>query len=224
MTESIIQPKMFKLPPLDQTVVLFFNLQHFRMFHNRVSGSKIKSFGPARRFQWKGKEGNITALGGMIGAPLAVMIAELALSSGAEKLYAFGSAGSTSDETVTIGELVVPERGYDETGICRDYMDTSDFQRLQSQFDVQRCRAITSVNSFFRLTRQNIERYRKESIQLIDMETTPLHCAITKHNKSFYPLFVISDQVSADFKWENGGAQKLFKQGIEAGLDLLAEL
>lgn len=224
MNESVIQPGMFKLPGLTKEIIIFFNLQHFMMFHKRVDGSRIKSFGPARRYQWEGRSGLMTALGGMIGAPLAVMIAEMAMVSGTEKIYAFGSAGSTGAEKFKIGEAVVPGITYDETGICRDYEQPESYQPLSSFFDVRRCRAIVSVNSFFRLTRPNLERYRTSNIQLIDMEAAPLNCVLNQRNKRFQPLFVVSDQVSDSLEWQNGGGSDAFRQGLEIGLDLMAKI
>jgi purine-nucleoside phosphorylase len=224
MTESIIQPQMFKLPGLTRDIVLFFNLQHFMTFHKRVNGTAIKSFGPAKRFQWQNGHRTLTALGGMIGAPLTILIIEMAMASGAETIYSYGSAGSTGAETLTIGELVTPENGYDETGICRDYGNSEPFQPIVPYFSVRTCRAITSVNSFFRLAPENVERYRKSGIQLIDMEAAPLNCVINKLGKTFRPLFVVSDRVSTTMEWENGGNSDSFKEGFESGLNLIAEI
>ena len=224
MTESVIRPEMFKLPGLTREVVIFFNLGYFKLFHKRVNGSKIKNFGPARRFQWEGRSSKITALGGMIGAPLAALIVELAMASGAKVIYSYGSAGSVGDETNSIGDLVVPEIGFDETGICNDYSDKRPHQVFSPCFSVQTCRAITSVNSFFRLTRQNIRRYRESDIQLIDMEAAPLHSITTLQGNSFHPLFVVSDRVSPSFEWENGSDRKTFKQGLESGMEMIAQL
>ncbi|MBT4092197.1 MAG: hypothetical protein HOE30_27220 [Deltaproteobacteria bacterium] len=221
MTDSIIQPDMFKLPGLTKEIVLFFNLQHFMFFHRRVIGSKIKSFGPAKRFHWENGPKKITALGGMIGAPLAVLIAEFAMASGAEVIYSFGSAGSTGEEQLEIGELISPLNGYDETGICADYEASNPVQKFTPYFDVKTCHAITSVNSFFRLTRPNINRYRASQIQLIEMEASPLNCVINRLGNRYHPLFVISDRVTPALEWENGGDTDEFKSGFELGLDLL---
>lgn len=224
MTESIIQPEMFALPELTKEIVLIFNFHHFKIFHRRVDGSKIKSFGPVRQFHWENGSKKVTALGGMIGAPLAVLVTEIAMVSGAEVIYSFGSAGSTGEAPLEIGELITPENGYDETGICSDYEALSPIQNFNPYFDVKSCQAINSVNSFFRLTRLNIKRYRKLKIQLIDMEASPLNCVINRLGNRYHPLFVISDRVTPDLKWENGGQSDQFKTGFELGLDLIASI
>ncbi len=222
MTDSLIRPDMFVLPRLTKEIVLFFNLRHFMLFHHRVNGSKIKSFGPAKRFQWENNSRKVTTLGGMIGAPLAVLVSEMAMASGAEVIYSYGSAGSVAEEPLEIGELISPLKGYDETGICNDYKAPQPIQKFISFFDVQSCEAITSVNSFFRLTRSNIDRYRKSKIQLIDMEAAPLNWVINRLGNRYHPLFVVSDRVTPDLKWENGGDSDRFQTGFELGLDLLA--
>ncbi|MFH2132150.1 MAG: hypothetical protein ABIK68_17365 [bacterium] len=224
MTDSIIRPEMFNLPGLTKEVVLFFNLQHFWNFHRRVNGTKIKSYGPAKRFQWENGSKTATALGGMIGAALAVLIAELAVSSGAEVFYSFGTAGSTGEETLEIGELVFPLTGYDETGICRDYNITSPSLEFTPYFQVRPCRAICSVNSFFRLTPSKVSQYRESKIQLVDMEASPLNCVITGLGMRYHPLFIVSDKVTPDLKWVNGGEKTGFNKGFELGLDLLADI
>lgn len=221
---SLIQPEMFDLPELTQTVLLFFNLGHFKRFHARVDGGGIRNFGPARQFQYNGATAEITVLGGMIGAPLAAIVTEMALAAGAETIYAFGSAGSTGRTALVPGELVIPQIGYDETGMCRDYEDRSDFQTIKPCFDVRPCRAIVTVNSFFRLTPLKVESYRKANIELIDMEAAPLNCIVTRRNKCFSPLFFISDRVSDDYRWENASRSEAAQAGLNAGLDLLCDI
>lgn len=215
---------MFTLPGLTKKTVLFFNLRHFMLFHRKVNGSKIKSFGPAKRFQWENDSKKITALGGMIGAPLAVLVSEMAMASGAEVIYSYGSAGSVGAEPLEIGQLIFPLKGYDETGICNDYKAPEPIQKFASHFDVQSCEAITSVNSFFRLTKSNIDRYRKSNIQLIDMEAAPLNWVVNRLGNRYHPLFVVSDRVTSALEWENGGDSDGFKTGFELGLNLLARI
>jgi len=212
---------MFTLPRLTEEIVLFFNMQHFMRFHQRVNGSKIKSFGPAKRFQWESDSKKVTALGGMIGAPLAVLISEMAMASGAEVIYSYGSAGSVAEEPLEIGELIFPLRGYDETGICNDYEAPEPIQTFTSFFNVRSCEAINSVNSFFRLTGSNIDRYRSSKIQLIDMEAAPLNWVINRLGNKYHPLLVVSDRVTPALEWENGGDTDGFKTGFELGLELL---
>ncbi len=221
MTDSLIRPEMFTLPSLTKKIVLFFNLRHFMLFHRIVDGSRIKSFGPAKRFQWENDSEKVTALGGMIGSPLAVLVSEMAMASGAEVIFSYGSAGSVGEEPLEIGELISPLKGYDETGICNDYKAPQPIQKFTSFFDVKSCEAITSVNSFFRLTRSNIERYQKSNIQLIDMEAAPLNWVINRLGNRYHPLFVISDRVTAGLEWENGGDSDGFQTGFELGLNLL---
>ncbi len=222
MAEILINPSMFKLPTLEKNGILFFILQHFYMFHKLVGGSKIKSYGPAKRF-WFEKDGKkITVLGGMIGAPLAVIIAENAMASGMKTLKSFGTAGWVGSEDRAIGSLVNPVKGKDETGMIKDYAGQSNNTTFDCRPEISVCKNIVTVNSFFRLTVDKVKQYRKEQIEIIDMEAVPLNHVVTCSGRTYQPLFVISDKVDKDFNWKNGSKSDQFFKGLEEGLNLLA--
>ncbi len=212
---------MFKLPTVQQDGILFFILQHFYMFHKLVNGSKIKSYGPAKKFTFEKNDRKTTVLGGMIGAPLAVLIAENAMASGMKHLKSFGTAGWLSDKNQEIGTLVNPKKGKDETGMVKDYAGQSDYTTFECRPGITTCTGIVSVNSFFRLTINKVKQYQEQQIEAIDMEAVPLNHVISCYGGTYQPLFVISDKVSKDFEWENGSRSDQFLKGLEEGLNIL---
>jgi len=222
MDKAIIHPSVFKLPPLEKSGILFFILQHFYMFHNLVNGSKIKSYGPAKRFSFEKDGRKISVLGGMIGAPLAVIVVEIAMASGMKHFRSFGTTGWVSDKKQTIGALVNPAKGKDETGMIKDYGGQSDYTTFECRPGVTVCENIVTVNSFFRLTNNKIGQYRKQQIEIIDMEAVPLNHVILNSGGTYQPLFVVSDRVDEEFKWENGSRSDQFLSGLNEGLNLLA--
>ncbi len=250
MNDFLTTPKISHLPELPKKAVLFFNLNHLFMFRELVGGSKIKSFGPSRRFGFRKNGETISVLGGMIGAPLAAITVEHALAAGSERFFSFGSAGWIGKEQRKIGELVAPEKGFDDTGMTRDY---GGAERLSSfappdignttlnavneyarfrQFErttqnagneYARSRQVVSINSFYALTKRKIENYREREIDLIDMESAPLNFIVKLRGGSLTPLFAIADLIDENFQWRNGDDTKEFDSGIEAGLEILLD-
>ena len=145
MNEAIINPAMFKLPKLEKDIILFFILKHFYMFQELVAGSKIKSYGPAKRFSFEHKGKLHSVLGGMIGAPLAVINVENAIASGGRNFSSFGTAGWIGETQREIGSLVVPEKGMDETGIIRDYEGADDLTSFNPKPGLPTCNGIVTV-------------------------------------------------------------------------------
>lgn len=222
MFESIIKPTMFNLPKLTDEIILFFNLQDFYHFRSIYGGSKVKSFGPAKRFSLEINHIVKTVLGGMIGAPLSVLILENAIASGVKTVYALGSAGYLGSKPRYIGNTVVPVFGRDETGMTTDYGADLDTEFLfKNVFKASPCQGIVSVNSFYRLSKEKVKKHRQDNIDLVDMEATPMRYIATTFDCKYHPLFVISDQVDEKYQWYNGAKSEQYLAGIENGMRLL---
>jgi len=222
MTELIIKPTMFNLPQLTDEIILFFNLQDFYLFRSIYGGSKVKSFGPAKRFSIELNHTVKTVLGGMIGAPLSMIILENAIASGAKKVCAFGSTGYLGLEQREIGDIVVPAFGKDETGMTNDYGADHQAEFLfKNPFDILPCQGIVSVNSFYRLSKDKVKTYRQKKIELIDMEATPMSYVAAEFGCDYFPVFVISDQIDKNYQWYNGTKSEKYKTGVENGMRMI---
>ncbi|MCP4752458.1 MAG: nucleoside phosphorylase [Proteobacteria bacterium] len=224
MIEPIIKPSMFNLPKLTEKIILFFSLRHFYLFRELVGGSKVKSFGPSKRFTWELNKVPVTAVGGMIGAPLAAIAVENAAASGGRRFFSFGSAGWIGENEREIGELTIPENGMDETGISENYGSDTIFTSFDRRHDVTPCSGIVSVNSFYRLTVEKVKAYRSRQVELIDMEASPLNYVVSCLDGTYCPLFIISDRVESGFQWQNGSESAAFERGLEKGLKLLTSI
>lgn len=226
LNPSLIQPTDFRLPPLSPRVFLFFMLNHFHRFHEMVDGSKIKSYGPAKRFNFTFNQAPCSALGGFIGAPLAAIILENAIASGGKSFHAFGTAGWLGKQETPIGKMIQPTFGIDETGIVKDYDGIE--KRIQFAPIVSDNKQIgtVSVNSFYRLTAAKLDQYRQQQIDLIEMESVPLQFIATQKGATYQPVFVISDGITSDNLWKNGSISSEFNDGLNQSLNqlpLLAE-
>jgi len=213
----IIQPQDFQFPELEEILFLFFNLEHFYMFKNLVDGGKVRSFGPSRRFKFTWKGITAVAVGGVIGASLAVFILENAIFRGAKKIIAFGTVGWISLQNQKIGALVSPKQTIDQTGLSNSY-HLSATNKMADWPNVINCGTLLSINSIFCHTHSDIQNYRSQGIELLDMESAALNAIIPTLGGHFSLLCVISDRIEPDFIWTNGRDHKEFKLGLEKGL------
>lgn len=220
-TQPLITPGHFRLPRLTRHLFLFYLLQHFFAFHEMTGGGKIRSYGPAKRFTFTRDGIDYSVLGGFIGAPLAAIVIENAIFSGARIFQAFGTAGSLGTSNWGIGDLQTPKKGYDETGMIHDYGGEHAETHFSYSTQAISCEAIVSVNSFYRLTPMKLAYYRNQRIDLIDMESAPLNFIARLHGVSFEPLFVISDRIVGDSSWQMSTDKKAMGSSIERGLQQL---
>ena len=219
--QLLISPQSFNPPKTNHDVVLIYNLNYFFRFRELVNGTKVKSFGPSKRFSFGIDSKSVTVLGGLIGAPLAAIAVEQACAYEPKQFLAFGTAGWIGTQKVIVGDLFSPSFGIDYTGLAAEYGATSTKTKFHHLCKVSNCQGIASRNGFFSLDSKIIDQYRGEKIDLIDMEAAPL-LFLTKLRKSqFQPLFVVSDVISKDNQWFNGTELPSFKTGIEKGMELL---
>jgi hypothetical protein len=141
--------------------------------------------------------------------------------SGGKAFKSFGTAGYIGTGKIDIGEVHRPATGWDETGMIRDYGGQDKLTAFNYPDLHPTCRGIVSVNSFYRLTPDNLARYRRQEIDIIDMEAAPLNHVITGKGATFQPLFVISDKINPDLSWHYQNKSERLDTGIEIGLHQL---
>jgi len=220
----IIRPSEFPLPTVEEHVILFFNLQHLFQFKELVQGSKIRSFGPSKRFSFTYNGVVITAIGGMISAPLAVMTVEHVLQAGGRKILSFGSAGWIAQEPRSIGTLITPNVGLDTTGMSLDYDVQSTVAPFKKFTGIATCEKIVSVNSVYRLSIAKVDEFRRDMVDMVDMESAALNQIIPSIGGEYRALFVISDRVESDYTWNNGFNSLALQQGVNQALGMLPTL
>jgi uridine phosphorylase len=215
--ERIIKPADFSLPRINENVILFFNLNHFFMFRDYCSPTKVKSYGPSKKYNFQHQEKSYTAIGGCIGAPLAVITLENAIESGGKHFLTFGSAGWLSIDKPPSGIINSISAINDQTGISEDYGFDSNILNFENNAGYQ----IVSTNSFYQLTKNKVIKYREQNIALIDMEIAPL-LFISKYFKvALNPQFIISDYVDSNYQWNNLANSKHFIEQTMSAMETL---
>ena len=220
----LISPQAFRPPEIHQKVILIYSLSHFFQFRELVAGSKIKSFGPSKRFNFDCHDEPITVLGGLIGAPLAALAIEQACAYGKKSFFALGTAGWIGEREVAPGSCFLPQFGVDHTGIAADYGAQKTTFEFEPYRPIPLCRGIISTNSFFALSIQQVKQYRKQQIDLVDMESAAVLFLTYLKNCRFQPVVVVSDRVSKDFVWTNDNGGERFKEGLQVGMELLKQI
>ena len=222
MTDRLlISPKAFYPPKIHQKVVLIFHLDHFFRFRELTGGSKIKSFGPSKRFRFQSNGEFVTVLGGLIGAPMAALAVEQACTWESKTFFSLGTAGWIGEREVEPGSCLSPQFGIDRTGVAAEYGEDHKRVNYEPFYKLPNCKGIVSINSFFSLTESKVRRFRTQKIDLIDMETAPLFLLTRLKKSRFHPLLVVSDRVSKNYEWINGSSLKSFQEGIYTGMELL---
>ena len=218
--ERIIKPADFSLPRINENVILFFNLNHFFMFRDYCSPTKVKSYGPSKKYNFQHQEKSYTVIGGCIGAPLAAITLENAIESGGKRFLTFGSAGWLSIDKPPTSIINSISAIYDQTGISEDYGFESNILNLQNNVGYQ----IVSTNSFYQLTKNKVKKYREQSIALIDMEIAPLVFITSLFKLTLKPVFIVSDLVDKDFNWKNLINTTEFSETLTSGFTHLIEM
>ena len=222
--ERIINPSDFPLPKINENVILFFNLNLFFMFRDFCSPTKVKSFGPSKKYNFQHQEKAYTAIGGCIGAPLAAITLENAIESGGKHFLTFGTAGWLSATESPPDLINHISTAHDQTGISRDYGSPTEIIETLQKSNTTKSYQVVSTNSFYQLTKNKIEKYQEQGITLIDMEIAPLLFIASLYKLKLNPVFVISDYVDHHYQWFNIAKSESFIDGTKTGLKELLDL
>lgn len=221
-TNFIVNPNHFKLPAVQKNLILFFSLNHFYSYREICGITKVKNFGPLKKFDIPDLD--TTVLGGCIGAPYAVLMLENAIHSGARKVITFGSCGYFGDQKLTYGTLASSKVAYDETGISAEITDQNDPMSIIPLSETYQASGIVSINNLFAVSPERINQWKSKEIELMDMEAAALNSVAQNRNISISNLFVISDLFLSDLTWNPGFHTSEFKEGTQKGLNLLHQL
>ncbi len=179
-----------------------------------------------------------------IGAPYAVMLAEVLWSWGVETLYVMGWCGAL-DARLAAGDILVPDGAWIDEGVCAHYLpdnqqpgrvgsagyvsaiDGSARPRLQAMLDTAgmayRCGPIWSTDAIYRETPAQIAHFQNLGALAVEMEMAALFSAARYRGMDMAPVLVVSDTVTTS-GWKPGFGAAAFKSGRRRLTALLADL
>ena len=178
---------------------------------------KITPFGQLYRFK------NRVILTQCVGAPLAVMMLERLIASGAQEIIILGFCG-TLDENSDIGEAVSITDAVSEEGTSKHYFSEKRvFQaskHLRTRIEnILREKGLSYVNGRvvstdapFRETRIWLDHNRAKGIAFVDMETSAVFALADFYGVRAAALHIVSDQLTTSSHRVGFGTIKLAKQ------------
>ena len=177
----------------------------------------------------------ITLAGPMVGAPYAVLILEKLIVLGAKKILFFGWCGSVQ-EGLTIGDLLVPERGMIGEGTSQYYLSGNGAHGSPSSARVSHvvkktcqnyampCHTgpVWSTDAPYRETAQQVLSLKKSGVMAVDMESSALFTVSQFRHVETGALLVVSDELSS-LKWRSGFSDHKFKVSRKKASEIIAQ-
>ena len=176
------------------------------------------------------KEGELTLVGPLVGAPYAVMVLETLIAWGARRFVFAGWCGSVSPE-LRIGDLLVPDAALVDEGTSGHYLpetvppghrslppgDAAGFieRALVDSGIPFRRGAVWSTDGIFRETPSRLCRFRDQGAIAVEMEVSALFTAGRFRSAAVGALLVVSDDLSK-LKWRPGFRDPDFRRGRQS--------
>ncbi len=202
--ESIIKPQSIK--GFGHGQVLYIpvdppSLKLHKLLKESAKRTKTTPFGHLYRLP------NRTVLTQCVGAPLAVMMLERLIASGAREIVILGFCGAL-DENTDIGEAVSATDAVSEEGTSKHYFPRKKCFRpssiLKGRIENALSKrslsfvngSIVSTDAPFRETRKWLERNRGKGIGFVDMETSAVLALADFYGIEAAALLLVSDQIT----------------------------
>ncbi len=144
-----------------------------------------------------------TSLG--MGGPSAAVFMEQLICAGAENFITIGTAGALNP-SLNIGDIVIGARSLRDEGTSYHYLPPGEIyvetcqellastEKKLSLVNLEHSRGVAwTTDAPFRETREEILRYQKMNVDVVDMESATMYAVAKHHSKKALSLFVISD-------------------------------
>lgn len=180
-----------------------------------------------------------TMVGPILGAPYAAMVVETLIAWGIEKILFLGWCGAVR-QTVSIGEVIVPESALFDEGTSPSYTDRQDLPALADSQMLATIRSelrirdrrfhsgpVWSTDAVYRETVEKVRHFRAKGALGVEMETAAIFSVARFRNAAAAAILIVSDELST-FSWRPGFRAPEFKETrgkiCPAALDLCRDL
>ncbi|HUU52226.1 MAG TPA: nucleoside phosphorylase [Candidatus Heimdallarchaeota archaeon] len=202
--EGIIKPQPIK--GFDQRAVIYIpvdlpSLTIQKVLKKRAKKTKTTPLGQLYGFE------NRAVLSQCVGAPLAVLMLERLIISGAQEIIILGFCGAL-DEHTDIGEAVSVTEAASEEGTSKHYFPRKKLfrassrlrARVENTLSEQRLSfvngPVVSTDAPFRETRSWLDRNKARGIGFVDMETSAVFALADFYGIQAAALHLVSDQLT----------------------------
>ncbi len=143
-------------------------------------------------------------IGGTVGAPFAVLVAEQLIASGCRHIIGYSSSGAIS-QRLALPCLVVPERAVRDEGTSYHYSPPATWARSPGELPAVVARhaatcglpvqrgATWTTDAPYRETQSQIERYRADGVLTVEMEAAALMTLAEARQTEFASLLHVTN-------------------------------
>lgn len=167
-----------------------------------------------------------------LGGPASVGLLEEVIAKGAKKVVFFGSCG-TLDKNLVAGHLVVPTSACRDEGTSYHYAPASDYIEVKTsarlaeiltEIDIPFVSGKTwTTDAFYRETRNNMERRKKDGCITVEMECASIMAASQFRGIDLYQFLYAEDNLDSDL-WDSRTMGKVPKTANEQYLRIALEI
>jgi len=176
----------------------------------------------SRLFPGSERNGQPTLAGPVIGAPYAVMLLETLIAWGVRRVIFVGWCGAI-DETVSIGDVIIPTAAIIDEGTSRHYGVTAPGVKAPGPLCAELREALSSgghsfhagkvwtTDGVYRETAEKVKAHQAQGALAVEMETSALFAVGHFRQIDLGVVLVVSDELS-DSRWQPGFKNPLFSQ------------
>ena len=174
-------------------------------------------------------------IGGTVGAPFAVLIAEQLIASGCRHIIGYSSAGAIADN-LSLPCLVVPNRGLRDEGVSYHYLPPSKWVDVNVQLPrilLQHALSIGlplhsgptwTTDAPYRETQSQIEQHRRDGILTVEMEAAALMALSNVCNVEIASLLHVTNTLATSGHDFHKGPEDIHQRILHCCLTTFAEV
>ncbi|HEY3283656.1 MAG TPA: nucleoside phosphorylase [Armatimonadota bacterium] len=169
-------------------------------------------------------------IGGTVGAPFAVLVAEELIASGCRFIIGYGSAGAVA-EGVPLPCLVVPDRALRDEGTSYHYLPPTTWVETQGRLPGVLARwaqdtglpvhrgATWTTDAPYRETRSQVGRYREAGVLSVEMESAALLALAQARDAEIASLLHVTNHMASGEGDFHKGPEDIHARVITCCLD-----
>ncbi len=224
---SIVPPLGARQAPSIGPAALMVSTEpDLRFLSNSVGQLKSQPFFTGSLMTGKAGHEEFSIAGPYIGAPYGVMLLESLIAKGAKEIVILGWCGAISN-TLTPGDLVVPDRALVDEGTSRHYMKLAEdnpkvlpdrslsktlVDYLTSAGESPLQTPIWTTDAIYRETPEKVAWFREKGACAVEMECSALFAVAAYRKVRAAALLIVSDTLATeDGDWDPGFKRKRFK-------------
>lgn len=176
-----------------------------------------------------------TMVGPVLGAPYAAMAVETLIAWGVEKILFFGWCGAVR-QSVSIGEVVVPESALIDEGTSPNYSDRQDLPAIANSQMLATIKGelrirdhhfhsgpVWSTDAVYRETAEKVRHFRAKGALGVEMETAAIFSVARFRSVAAGAVLIVSDELST-LTWRPGFRMPQFKKTRQTLCPIVLEL